>query len=80
MNELESILFLLKRYGSSKAVEGYKPFCNLSNDGSKRERVLFLFKRCDVKNRHVSLYIYTLYALGTILFGLLGLASLKPII
>ena len=47
-----NFVFLMKRYGSSKAVEGTTSNWILSNDGSEREQVHFVskdvcFKRCD---------------------------------
>ena len=58
---LSPFLLLMKRYESSKAVEGTTFLCTLSSDG-KQERTGFVLikKKCDIKNRHFTLYLYPL--------------------
>ena len=68
------LCILLKRYGSSKVVEGTTFLCILLQWDRDRMSSILL-KKMWYKNRHFSLYLCTLYALRTISFGLLGLES-----
>ena len=67
----ESILFVLKRYRSSKAMGGVPPFLRILYDDGKPERTssIFISKTLlSLKNKHYYLDLYS-PTLGTIPFG-----------
>ena len=74
-------LWVLKKYGSSKAIEGKPSFYIISSDGRQENERSVFSKIESISNLMNSLNINFLYALGgTIPFKMLGHMCLRPII
>ena len=76
-----SPLWVMKKYGSSKVIEGKPLFLFSLVMGGRRASIMSFQNYIEsTPNLLNSIYMNFLYALGTIPFGMLGLTCLKPII
>ena len=76
-----SPLWVMKKYGSSKVIEGKPPFFFSLVMGGRRASVLSFQNYMEsTPNLLNSIYMNFLYALRTIPFGMLGFTCLRPII